>query len=189
MVCIQGKPLIKTTSSNKSKSGLQSVTSKSWAQNRISSHSVAGNSNGNGLSSISNPETSTSPRAAENEREEVEVVYSNEGDMVVKDAEDDDDKITTHEEKPSNTVTMEKDSHTKSCSTQQPSSSGSPGVSTKTPCTSPAADTRGRSEPTLSVSWHKVIGLNITYRLPQTPDIDSETIPQPTRKEVHICVK
>ena len=29
------------------------MTSKSWAQNRISSHSLAGNSNGNGLSSIS----------------------------------------------------------------------------------------------------------------------------------------
>lgn len=157
---MQGKPLIKTTSSNKKslgKSGLQSMTSKSWAQNRISSHSVAGNSNGNGLSSISNPETSTSPRAAENERGGMEGVYSNEGDMVVEDAEDEDDKeITTHEEKPFNTVTEEKDSHTESGSIQQPSSSGSPDVSTRTTCTSPAADIRGTS-PTLSVSCHKIL--------------------------------
>ena len=151
-----------TMSSNKKslgKSGLQSMTSTSWAPNQISSHSVAGNSNGNGLSSISNPETSTSPRAAENEREGMEGVYSNEGDMVVEDAEDEeekDDKTTTHEEKPSNTVTVEKDSHAKSGSIQQPSSSGSPGVSTRTTCTSPAADTRGTS-PTLSVSCHKIL--------------------------------
>lgn len=96
------------------------MTSKSWAQNRISSHLAAVNSNRNGSISISSPETPTSPCAAENERGEVEGVYSNEGDMVVEDAEDDNDKETTHEEKPSNTYKLPQTSGTESETSPQP---------------------------------------------------------------------
>lgn len=91
------------------RNGLQSMLSKSWAQNRISSHSANFNRD-----SLKAPEVSTPPPDKDDcngkECKQVETVYSNEGDMFVEDAEGEEKEEATCEHRLCNTPTKKRES-------------------------------------------------------------------------------